>query len=106
MAGWEVLYGDEGYVRVEDLSVKLKQRRLRWFGHVKRTEGILLKGVEEVMIGGRWPVARPKKKWIACLIEDINTLGIEEHIAQDHQLWKAVITHPTPCKWEIRNAKQ
>ena len=24
---------------VEDLSVKLRQRRLRWFGHVKRAEG-------------------------------------------------------------------
>ena len=24
---------------VEDISVKLKQRRLRWFGHVKRVEG-------------------------------------------------------------------
>ena len=25
---------------VEDLSVKLRQRRLRWFGHVKRAEGV------------------------------------------------------------------
>ena len=27
---------------VEDLSVKLRQRRLRWFGHVKRAEGGML----------------------------------------------------------------
>ena len=25
---------------VEDLSVKLGQRPLRWFGHVKRAEGV------------------------------------------------------------------
>ena len=48
------------------------------------------------MIGGRWPVGMPKKKWRACLIEAVNTLGIEVHMAQDSQLWKAVITHPTP----------
>ena len=81
---------------VEDLSVKLRQRRLRWFEHVKRAEGSLLKEVEEVKIGGRWPVGRPKKKWRVCLTEDMNTLGIEEHMAQDCQLWKAVITCPTP----------
>ena len=27
---------------VEDLSVKVRQRRLRWFGHVGRAEGSLL----------------------------------------------------------------
>ena len=27
---------------VEDLSIKLRQRRLRWFGHVKRAEGGVL----------------------------------------------------------------
>ena len=27
---------------VEDLSVRVMQRRLRWFGHVRRAEGSLL----------------------------------------------------------------
>jgi len=26
----------------------------------------------------------------------MNTLRIDEHMVQDCQLWKAVITHPTP----------
>ena len=38
---------------VEDISVKLRQRRLRWFRHVKRAEDSLLKEVEEVKINGR-----------------------------------------------------
>ena len=40
---------------VEDLSVKLKQRKLRWFGHhihVKREEGGVLGEVGEVRVGG------------------------------------------------------
>ena len=36
---------------VEDLSVKLRQRRLRWFGHVKRSEGGVLGEVGEMRIG-------------------------------------------------------
>ena len=43
-------------------------------------------------------VGKPKKKWRACLIDDINTLGIEEHMTKDRQLWKAVITSPTPSQ--------
>ena len=41
---------------VEDLSVKLRQRRLRWFGHVKRGEKGVLAEVEEVRLGGQQPV--------------------------------------------------
>ena len=81
---------------VEDLSVKVRQRRLRWFGHVRRAEGSLLNEVEGMRIVGRRPVGRPRKKWRACLTEDMNTLRIEEHMAYDLQLWKAAITCPTP----------
>ena len=81
---------------VEDLSVQVRQRKLRWFGHIRRAEGSLLNEVEEVRIAGRQPVGRPKNKWKACLTEDMNTWGIKEHMAQGCQLWKAVITHPTP----------
>ena len=45
-------------------------------------------------IVGRRSVGRPKKKWRACLTEDMNTLGIEEYMAHNHQLWKAVFTCP------------
>ena len=38
---------------VEDLSVKLRQRRLRWFGLVKRVEGDVLCKVEEVRVVGQ-----------------------------------------------------
>ena len=39
--------------QVEDLSVKLRQKRQRWFGHVKRAEGRSVLGdVGEVIVGG------------------------------------------------------
>ena len=91
---------------VEDLSVKVRQRRMRWFGHIRRAEGSLLNEAEEMRIVGRQPVERPKKKWRARLTEDMNTLGIEEYMAYNRQLWKAVITRPTPPSWEIMDVKQ
>ncbi len=44
---------------VEDLSVKLRKRRLRWFGHVERARE---SAMGEVRVGGRQPVGRPRKK--------------------------------------------
>ena len=80
---------------MEDLFVKMRQRRLRFLGHV-RSEESLLNEVEEMRIGGRRRAGRPKKKWRACLAEDMSTLGVKEYMAHDRQLWKAVITRPTP----------
>ena len=37
---------------VDDLSVTLRQRRLRWFEHVKRAEGGMLGVVRKVRVGG------------------------------------------------------
>ena len=63
---------------------------------MRRAEGSLLNEVEEMRIVDRWPVERPKKKWRVCLTENMNTFGIEEYMAHDRQLGKAVITHPAP----------
>ena len=86
-----------GMCGVDDLSVKLRQKRLRWFGHVKRAEGSLLYEVGEMRVEGQRPVGRPKKRWKDCVMEDMDLLGIEERMAQDRQRWKAAIARPTPC---------
>ncbi len=71
---------------VEDLSSKLRQRRLRWFGDVERAGGGALSEVRELRVEGRRPLGRPKKKWSGCVREDMNVLEIEEHVAQDQML--------------------
>ena len=76
---------------LEDLSAKLRKRRLTWFGHVKRAEGGLLLEVEEMRVEGRRPVGRPKKRWKDCVTEDMNFLGIDERVIQDRQRWKAAM---------------
>ena len=84
----------------EYLSVKLRQRRLRWLAYVKRAESCLLNEVEEVMISGRQPVGRSKKKWRAWLIEDMNTFRIGNtwyKTASCGRQWSPIQPH---CKWE------
>ncbi|MPC49719.1 hypothetical protein E2C01_043531 [Portunus trituberculatus] len=52
---------------VKDLSVELRKRRLRWFGHMRRVAGRVLNEVEEVRVGGRQLVRWPKKRWRECV---------------------------------------
>ena len=63
---------------------------------MKRVEGGVLGEVREVRVGGRWPTGRPRKKWNDCVMEDMNFLGVGEYVVQDQQMWRAIITHPTP----------
>ncbi len=49
---------------VEDLSAKLRQRRLRWFGHVEKAGGGALNEVRELRVEGRTPLGRPKKSGV------------------------------------------
>ena len=62
---------------VEELSVKLRQRRLRCFGHVKRAGGVLGELVE-VRVWGQQLSGRPRKKWNECVMEDMNLLGVDQ----------------------------
>ena len=39
-------------------------------------------------------------------MEDINLLGVEEHVVQDQQMWRAVIAHQPHPKWENANFKK
>ena len=34
------------------------------------------------------------------MIEDINLLGVEEHVVQDQRMWRAVITCQPHPRWE------
>ena len=80
---------------VEILSVRMRRGRMRWFGHVKRDEG-LLNYVERMVVHGRRPVGRPKRRWRDSATEDMNAYGVDEAAALDRKVWGALIARPTP----------
>ncbi len=47
-----------------EMEVILRQRRLQWFGHVRRVgQGSVVGMAQEVEVEGRRPVGRPRKIW-------------------------------------------
>ena len=79
-----------------DLGKRLQQRRLQWFGHVKRAEETLIAKVEAMKMEGRRPVGRPRKSWRKCVLEDIHALGINESLVQDRLSWRRAINPSNP----------
>ena len=72
---------------VEKLSEQMREKRLRWFGHVWRSE---VQGLSKRVMGlkvGRRSRGRPKRRFMGC-IEDLKIKGLEVTDAEDRELWK------------------
>ena len=55
----------------------IKSSRLRWAGHIERSEeNSLLSRIYRGHPGGKRCVGRPRKKWIEDVIEDLEEMGI------------------------------
>ena len=47
---------------IEDLNLILKERRLRWYGHVERSNGAV-KTAYDIQVNGKRGPGRPKMTW-------------------------------------------
>lgn len=72
----------------------IKGARLRWVGHVERSEEeSLLQKIYKGKPGGRRCVGRPRKKWIENIEEDLKELGIRgwRRKTQDRREWASIV---------------
>ena len=78
---------------------KVKEARLRWFGHVERMEeDCPARRVIGEEVPGRRGKGRPKKRWMDCIKEDMEEIGVRREEAQQRNNWRVKIrvTDPTP----------
>jgi len=77
-------------VRVAPIEDKIKETRLRWFGHVKRkSKGAPLRRCEMINIpNGKRGRGRPKKSLDEVIREDLKVVSLTEDLAQDRKLWR------------------
>ncbi|KAG5591071.1 hypothetical protein H5410_041585 [Solanum commersonii] len=86
----EVIREKVGVASVED---KLREARLRWFGHVKRRSADAPVRRCEVMVveGTRRGRGRPKKYWEEVIRQDLAMLHITEDMTLDRKEWRSRI---------------
>ena len=76
-------------VGVDDLEEHLRQKRLRWFGHIVKTdEEVEIKNVLELKIEGWRKRGRPVKLWIDVVEEDMKKRGVVQQDAGDREGWR------------------
>ena len=74
-------------LKVSELSGKLSETRLRWYGHVlQRDEEYVGQQMRRMVVGTRgrgWP----KRRWMDCEREDLRVSGVMEKDALDRPNW-------------------
>ncbi|VDP08183.1 unnamed protein product [Heligmosomoides polygyrus] len=74
---------------VAPISEKLREARLRWYGHVLRAndETVCKIGLNLVVPGKR-PRGRPKQRWLDTLRLDLEMAGVHPDQAFDRENWR------------------
>ena len=86
-----------GTVKVVGASAKAQDKRLQWFGHVKRrgSEHLGLR-MMEMEVTGRRKRGRPRLRWKDRLRVDLDERGMEEDQAMDRNLWRRLARTSDP----------
>ena len=69
---------------VEDIVEKVREARLRWFGHVsRRDDGGAVKDIIGMEVGGSRRRGRPKRKWMDYVKKDMEIKGLSMEKTKD-----------------------
>ena len=69
-------------LNIPPIESLLRARRLRWFGHVKRSEG-WIKKCTEIDVEGTRGKGRPRKSWKQTINGDLKDWNLQETMAED-----------------------
>ena len=75
-------------LKVRELRGKLRETRLRWYGHVLRREEEYVGQRTRKMVIGKRGRGRPKRRWKDCIKEDMTIVKVTEEDALDRPKWR------------------
>ena len=84
-------------VKVEQLGMKMRKGRLRWYGHVmRRDQEYVGRKMMEMELPGKRRRGRPKRRFLDAVKEDMQEVGVKETDVEDRKMWRMMIRcgHP------------
>ena len=75
-------------LELEDLDLILRERRLRWFGHVERSSGAIRTACD-IQIDGRRGAGRPKLTWKKLTERDCREWELTTVDPQERSTWRS-----------------
>ncbi|CAO2829191.1 unnamed protein product [Amaranthus hypochondriacus] len=77
---------------VASISGKLRESRLRWFGHVQRkTFDAPVRRVESIIVEGKRSQGRPMRTWDEQIKIDMHELNLSKDLTRDMGSWRRLI---------------
>ena len=73
---------------IEDLDLILKERRLRWYGNVERSNGAV-KTAFDILVDGKHGPGRPKMTWKQLTERDCREWKLSAINPHDRHTWKS-----------------
>ena len=73
---------------IEDLDLILKERRLRWYGHVERSNGAI-KTAFDIQVDGKHGPGRPKMTWKQLTERDCREWKLSAINPHDRRTWRS-----------------
>ena len=73
---------------IEDLDLILKERRLRWYGHVERSSGAI-KTASDIQVDGKHGPGRPKMTWKQLTERDCREWKLSAIDPHDRRTWRS-----------------
>ncbi|VDP50908.1 unnamed protein product [Heligmosomoides polygyrus] len=89
---------------VAPIADKMRQARLRWYGHVLRgKEDSVRKVGLNFEVSGKRPRGRLKQRWADMLHKDFKVAGVHPDLARDRERWRHGPRKADPAmKWDKR----
>ncbi|KAI5735640.1 hypothetical protein M8J77_020866 [Diaphorina citri] len=86
-----------GTVKVTEISRKIQERRLQWFGHVERRDQEYVgKRLRDMEVGGKRDRGRPRMRYMDKVKQDLKEKKLEVSHAQNRGAWKRLIQNVDP----------
>ena len=86
-----------GTTKVGEISKKVQESRLKWYGHVlRREEEYVGKIVMMMGVPGKGRRGRPKRMWLDNIKNDLSERELSRKEAQDRVQWSHLIRNIDP----------
>ena len=81
-----------GTIKVKWLGMKMREGRLRWYGHVmRRDQEYVGRKIMEMELLGKRKRGRPKRRFLDVVTEDMGEVGARDTNIENKTVWRKMI---------------